>query len=102
MKGIKLLDKFEPAKTLQDLGGVGGAVAKKGEEIYAGLSTPEQKIARRVFLKLVHLREGLGDTRQRTAIQDMIAVQDKPEPVIKVIRQFFLNPCTINYSFYRK
>ena len=81
-------EPVEPAKTLQELGGVGGAVAKKGEEIYAGLSELEQKIARRVFLKLVHLREGLEDTRQRTAIQDMIAAQDKPEQVIKVIRQF--------------
>ena len=46
-------------------GGVTGALARRAEELYTGLSAPEQEAARQLFLRLVTLGEGVEDTRRR-------------------------------------
>ncbi|MDN3353807.1 helix-turn-helix domain-containing protein [Actinomadura sp. DC4] len=46
-------------------GGIGGAVARTAETAYAGLSGPRQRIARQIFLRLVYIADGTGDTRRR-------------------------------------
>ncbi|MBW4515909.1 MAG: WD40 repeat domain-containing protein [Timaviella obliquedivisa GSE-PSE-MK23-08B] len=77
-----------PAQTLEQIGGVGGALAGEAQEVYDSLSLPEQAIARRLFLGLVQLDEGTRDTRRRVTIDYLISHQDNPEQVKQVINQF--------------
>jgi WD40 repeat protein/transcriptional regulator with XRE-family HTH domain len=46
-------------------GGVQGALSRRAESLYAGLSAAEQEEARQLFLRLVTLGEGVEDTRRR-------------------------------------
>jgi WD40 repeat protein len=79
----------EPAETLKNIGGVGGALAGEAQRIYDSLSSVEQKdIARRVFLGLVQLGEGSKDTRRRTEINKVVSQRDTPEQVKQVIARF--------------
>jgi ABC-type branched-subunit amino acid transport system substrate-binding protein len=78
----------EPAKTLKDINGVGGALAEEAKRIYKDLTPNEQKIARRVFLGLVHLAEGVKDTRRRIKLERVVAHRDSLEQVQKVIDRF--------------
>jgi WD40 repeat protein len=83
-----LLEGKEPALTLNEIGGVGGALAGEAKRIYTSLNTNEQKIARRVFLGLVQLAEGSKDTRRRTNLRQLISHRDNPEEFKRVIARF--------------
>ncbi|CAA9297393.1 High-affnity carbon uptake protein Hat/HatR, partial [uncultured Coleofasciculus sp.] len=52
-----LQNGVEPAETLHNIGGVGGALAGEAQRLYESLSSEEQAIARSVFLALVQLNE---------------------------------------------
>ena len=64
-----------PAVTLEQIDGVGGALAGEAHRIYDRLNPTDQSIARRVFLGLVQLGEGARDTRRRTEIKDLVSQQ---------------------------
>lgn len=49
----------------RECGGIGGAVARTADDVYAGLSPAEEQIARRIFVRLVHIADDTGDTRRR-------------------------------------
>ena len=49
----------------REAGGVHGALAQRAEEIYDGLSAEQQRIARRMLLRLTQPGEGAEDTRRR-------------------------------------
>jgi WD40 repeat protein/serine/threonine protein kinase/DNA-binding XRE family transcriptional regulator len=49
----------------QATGGVLGALARRADELYAGLDAAGQEAARQLFLRLVTLGEGAEDTRRR-------------------------------------
>ena len=49
----------------QELGGVSGALARRAEALLTGLGDASHKVTRQVFLRLVTLGEGTGDTRRR-------------------------------------
>jgi WD40 repeat protein/DNA-binding SARP family transcriptional activator len=53
-------------------GGVEGAVAHRAEQVYGGLSSEEQAVARRVLLRLTQPGEGTADTRRRTSLTELI------------------------------
>ena len=55
----------------RDAGGVDGALAKRADEIFAGLSEEEQEIARRTLLRLTEPGEGTEDTRRRAALSEL-------------------------------
>lgn len=78
----------EPAQTLSEIGGVGGALVNKADELYEGLSQEQQAIAQRVFLGLVQLGDGPRDTRRRVDISTLIAAQETPALVQAVINKF--------------
>jgi hypothetical protein len=59
-----LLKEKQPAETLQDIGGVPGALTHDADEIYGGLSSEQQERARRIFIQLVRPGEGTADTRR--------------------------------------
>jgi WD40 repeat protein len=81
-------ERKEPAETLKEIGGVGGALAREAQRIYKSLTQEEQKITRRVFLGLVQLGEGAKDTRRRTKLERVVAHRDSLEQVQRVIDQF--------------
>ena len=68
-----LQNGVDPATTLENIGGVGGALAGEAQRLYESLSSEEQAIARSIFLALVQLNEDSGDTRRRAAVSELIA-----------------------------
>ena len=78
----------EPIKTLEDLGGVGGALADEAQRIFDKLNDDQKKIARRVFLGLVQLGEGASDTRRRAHVDSLVNYKESPESVKNVIDRF--------------
>jgi hypothetical protein len=77
-----------PAKTLENIRGVGGALAEKAQRVYNGLNPTEQEMARRLFLGLVQLGEGTRDTRRRALVKTLMAHSDDPEQFRQVIGRF--------------
>ncbi len=60
----------------RELGGVSGALVDRAEAIYVSLEADEQKAARQIFLRLVTLGEGAGDTRRRVLLSELTAISD--------------------------
>ncbi|MCA9214135.1 MAG: protein kinase [Planctomycetales bacterium] len=83
-----LFNGDRPSKTLRRIGGVGGALAGKAQLIYDSLTAHEQKIARQVFLNLVHLGEGTRDTRRRADVSNIVADGESEQDVRTVVNQF--------------
>ena len=77
-----------PAVTLEQIGGVGGALAGEAQRVYDSLSPEEQAIARRVFLGLVQLGEGTRDTRRRAAVENLVSHHDDLAQVQQVLDRF--------------
>ena len=77
-----------PSVTLEQVGGVGGALAGEAQRVYDSLIPEEQKIARRVFLGLVQLGEGTRDTRRRVAVNNLVSYKDDPNIVKQVMGRF--------------
>ena len=77
-----------PAETYWEIGGVGGALAKKAQNIYEQLSAEEQTIARRAFVGLVQLGEGVRDTRRRIELQSLVTNRDTKKKVKQVMSRF--------------
>jgi hypothetical protein len=77
-----------PSETLRQMGGVGGALAGKAEDIYQSLSEAEKLVARRAFLKLIQLGEGTKDTRRRVKITEMVAHGEDEKTVHAILSQF--------------
>jgi hypothetical protein len=83
-----LTQGIEPAVTLKQIGGIGGALAGEAQRIFDNLSPEEKEIARRVFLGLIQLGEGAKDTRRRAAFAGLVSHKDNPEQVKQVIGKF--------------
>ncbi|MCC7210148.1 MAG: WD40 repeat domain-containing protein [Anaerolineae bacterium] len=60
----------------QAIGGLRGALARRADDVYAGLSTGEQAASRQLFLRLVTLGEGVEDTRRRALQSELLALGD--------------------------
>ena len=58
-------------KAYQEIGGVLGALGRSAEAIYANLNEAGQSAARQLFLRLVTLGEGTGDTRRRVLREEL-------------------------------
>ena len=58
-------------ETYDAIGGLQGAVATKADELFKGLSSAEQKILQRVFLRIVRPSESGVDTRRRAAFSEL-------------------------------
>jgi WD40 repeat protein len=67
---------------------VGGALAGEAERLFERLNAAQQQIARRAFLALVRLGEGVRDTRRRAILPEMVAAGERPEEVQAVLRAF--------------
>ncbi|MEM1368534.1 MAG: AAA family ATPase, partial [Cyanobacteria bacterium P01_H01_bin.15] len=79
----------EPAETLKQIGGVGGALAGEAQRVYDSLPTEaERAIARRVFLGVVQLGEGARDTRRRAVLANLQAATDDATQFSGVVKRF--------------
>ncbi|HUQ32201.1 MAG TPA: TIR domain-containing protein [Pyrinomonadaceae bacterium] len=56
----------------RESGGVEGAIAKRADTIYEGFDAEQQKIARRIMLRLTQPGEGTEDTRRRATMLELI------------------------------
>lgn len=48
----------------REAGGFAGSIAKTAEEVYTGLSAEQRVVAGRTLVRLVHVRDGVADTRR--------------------------------------
>jgi WD40 repeat protein len=72
----------------RDLGGVTGALGMRAEEIYTSLDPAGEEAARQVFLRLVTLGEGTGDTRRRVARSELDQLTAGADAVAAVVDAF--------------
>jgi WD40 repeat protein/class 3 adenylate cyclase len=62
----------------RESGGVLGALARRADELYEGLSDEEREACRQLFLRLITLGEGVEDTRRRVRRAELASItQDK-------------------------
>lgn len=80
-----------PADTLEQIGGVGGALANKAKSLYEALSPAKKKIARLLFLSLIQLHEDHKSTRRRVAIAELVTC-DGDETTIRETIDCFAKP----------
>ena len=57
-----------------DIGGTGGALAKRADEIYLEGNDEGQELVRQLFLRLVTLGEGAEDTRRRVERAELLEI----------------------------
>ena len=70
----------------RESGGVTGAIAKTAEEIFKSFHPVEQRIVRRIMLRLTQLGEGTEDTRRRASIEELVTAQEEADVVERVVR----------------
>ena len=63
----------------EEIGGVTGALARRADEIYAGLETAAQEATRQLFLRLVTLGEGIEDTRRRVLQSELVQLDNSQQ-----------------------
>lgn len=68
----------------QASGGIQGAVARTAEEVYEQLDTREKELARRIFLRLVHVADDTADTRRRVARSKLLAGDGDEQSVLEL------------------
>lgn len=78
----------DPGETLRELGGVGGTVAGKAQEIFDKLDLAEQATIQRALVRLVRLGEGTRDTRRRAPISELCGRGETENSVLAVLRKF--------------
>jgi WD40 repeat protein len=70
----------------RDIGGVEGALARRGEEVFESLAPAEQLAARHTLLRLIQIGDGAEDTRRRTLARELVSAGTKRERVEVVVR----------------
>jgi WD40 repeat protein len=78
----------DSGETFQAIGGVGGALAQEADELYESLPDGQKKIVRRAFRSMVHLGEGVGDTRRRVDLDTIVSRGESRDEVLSVLRTF--------------
>jgi WD40 repeat protein/serine/threonine protein kinase len=71
-----------------DIGGTGGALARRADEIYLEASTEAQALIRQMFLRLVTLGEGAEDTRRRTTRAELLQLAPESDEMGNLIDQY--------------
>jgi len=66
----------------RDTGGISGAVAASAEEVYAGLTSSQQEMARRIFTRLVHVSDNTASTRRRVPRSELPQLRAGVQPVL--------------------
>jgi WD40 repeat protein/class 3 adenylate cyclase len=69
----------------RESGGVLGALARRADELYEGLSDEEREACRQLFLRLITLGEGVEDTRRRVRRAELASISPDTKPLDRVI-----------------
>ncbi len=83
-----LQNGVEPAETLHNIGGVGGALAGEAQRLYQSLKPEDQAIARSIFLALIQVNEDSADTRRRAPVSELIPSDSDENRVWSIIGLF--------------
>lgn len=70
------------------IGGAGGALANRAEEIYDSLSEEAKQLSQQMFMRLVTLGEGAEDTRRRTALSELLSLTKNTDQLEEIIDQY--------------
>lgn len=76
------------AITLREIGGVGGALAGRAQDLYDALDPSAQRIAKRALLRLSHLPEGQRTVRRRLQLAELCGHDDSEAQVLDTLRHF--------------
>ncbi|MDT8304723.1 MAG: protein kinase [Anaerolineae bacterium] len=76
------------AAAYQQFGGAVGALAHRADALFTALDERSRQMARQLFLRLVSLGEGTGDTRRRVARVELRALGDDPDLMDEIIDYF--------------
>ena len=68
-------------------GGVTGALAKRAETLYHGLSPDEQALMRRILMRMTASREGAEDARRRVSFSALLQSRSELPAVESLVRQ---------------
>jgi energy-coupling factor transporter ATP-binding protein EcfA2 len=79
-------DNVMTSQAYNEIGGVQGALAKRADAIYDGLSPEQQAIMRRILLRLTQPGEGSEDTRRRAAMSELIARHEESGAAESVVQ----------------
>jgi DNA-binding SARP family transcriptional activator/class 3 adenylate cyclase/ABC-type glycerol-3-phosphate transport system substrate-binding protein len=75
-------------ETYREIGGVSGALARRAEELYEGMSEPEREAAKQLFLRLVIAGEGAPDTRRLVPRTELLSIEVDRRAMERVIDTF--------------
>ncbi len=76
---------FLTLQAYEECGGVGGAVARRANEVYDGFTPQQREIARRVLLRLTQPGEGSEDTRRRAEVAELATSPDERAEVDEIL-----------------
>jgi WD40 repeat protein/transcriptional regulator with XRE-family HTH domain len=82
----------------RESGGIGGAVARTAESAYATLSPAQKRIARQIFLRLVHVADDTGDTRRRVTLGELPPGDEVIEVLDHLIDQRLITVATDEFA----
>ena len=68
-----------------EIGGIEGALQRKADAVYAGLTPEQQELCRRIFLRLVQPGEGSEDTRRRASLREVIPADPTQAEAVRAI-----------------
>ena len=60
----------------QQAGGISGTLTRRADELYDGLYSEQQRLARQMFLRMVAFREGAETTRRRVKWAELLSLVD--------------------------
>lgn len=85
----RMRDGSPPADTLTSLGGIGGALASRADEVLAALPPDQQKLAQRAALMTVQLGDvAARDTRRRAWLDEMVPAGSTEREVRQAVEPF--------------
>ena len=70
----------------RETGGVGGALARRADGVFASFTPEQQEVARRTFLRLTQPGEGTEDTRRRARLDELASSPADSDEVDAVVR----------------
>ncbi|MBI5667876.1 MAG: protein kinase [Chloroflexi bacterium] len=70
------------------IGGISGALARRADEIYAGLNAAAQEAARQLFLRLVNISDSLEATRRRALQEEVLMLASDKGVMLRVMEAF--------------
>ena len=74
-------------ESYRKLGGVGGAVQKRAEDIYFEFDEVEKEICREVFQRLTHSGEGARDFAKRVRLNELFSSVGPPDDIKQVVER---------------